>query len=231
MNNIKKGLLITVLFCSAVLSYGQKSNAASQLKLIRDAYVNNKQLSFDVEVYSFHTPADKTPDLVSKGYVRKKDGNYYSSFFKYELLIIGEKALMVNNENKTMKYYNYKMAKQKDAKEFEIDFESLFSKSDSVVVHPPVGGEKHFTFFSKNGYIRQTEFYVNASTNLVSHILYYYAPSTEEYEIEVDRVEVFYKNSKTANVDESHFTFDKYLKVSKSAVKPVGKYLNYRVNS
>jgi|GEM_PF-3490752 len=228
MNKLNRIILAFAFSVSSIAV--QSQNAAGELALIRNAYLQCKQLSFDVEVYSYSNKTDKVPELVSKGNVRKKEENYYSGFGEYELLIKGAQGVLVNNREKTMRYYMNKTEKQKWSEGMALNMDSVFSVTDSIVLRPATAGTKHLTIFSKAGYIRQTELYIDAKSNLITHILYYYVPSTDDYEIEVDRVEVFYKNVSTQYVDESYFDFNRYFKLSKTVMTPVGKYQKYKTD-
>lgn len=221
-----------IIFCLsfAFLTPAKAQKVSDELKKVRNAYTSNKQLSFDVEVYSYETKADKTPELISKGYMKKSNDKYYSNYEGMELMVNGDKALIVDNEKKTMTFYEYKLSKQKTPKGFEANIDSVLLQSDSVVIQPTKSGIKHFTCFSNTGDIQQTEIYVDEKTNLINHILYYYFPSNDDYEMQTDRVEIFYKNIKTQGIDEAFFSFDKYFKTVKAKLIPTVKYQGYKVN-
>lgn len=225
-----------LLLIALLLWYGagalqiQAQTTGAELKKIRDAYLANKQLSFDVEVYSYSTKADKTPDLVSKGYMKKSDDKYYSNFNNYELMITGGKALIADRERKTLDYYEYETKKPEISEGYEVNIDSLIPATDSVVMRPLADGLKHFTCFSKEGYVRQTEIYVDARTHFIRRILYYYIDSTEDFELEFDRIEIRYRNIETKPVGQSFFSFDKYFKRTKSTFVPVGEYREFQMN-
>ena len=221
--------MILALYLPASI-YAQTGSLGDELKKIRNAYILNKQLSFDVEAYSYASKNTSKADLISKGSMRKSNSRYYSHFQDYELVVNGEKMVLVNNQSKIISYYDYKIKQQKIPDNFQVNIDSLLLNTDSVVMRPDKNGDKHFTAFSKTGYIKQTEIYTDSKTHLVKHLLYYYVPSTEEYEIDVDRVEVFYKNIKTQFDEEQLFTFDRYFKNNKSRFIPVGKYQGYKMN-
>lgn len=226
---IKYRFLIFFILLFSVVAFSQTEKATiEELKKIRSAYLQNQQMDFDVEAYSYKDKFDKSPELISKGHVKKSADKYYSHFLDYELMLSGEKALIVDNGEKKMEYYEYKMNKQKTPESFQINIDSLMANSDSIVMRSPVNGQKHFTIFNQSGEISQTELYVNEKTNFVQHILYYYASSNENYEIEVDRVEIYYKNIKTQGVDEKFFSFDKYFTHNKKQFIPVGQYAAYK---
>lgn len=228
MNNRLLSIAILILYGAVTI---QAQTTGSELKKIRDAYVTNKQLSFDVEVYSYSTKTDKTPELVSKGYMKKSNDKYCSNFNNYELMINGKKALIVDRERKTLDYYEYETNKPEIPKGYDFNMDSLILGMDSIVMRPLANGLKHFTCFSKNGFVRQTEIYADAQTHFIKRILYYYIGSTEDFEIGFDRVEIFYKNIQTRLVDESSFSFSKYFKRTKSTFIPVGEYQGYQINS
>ena len=218
--------LLSIVLCGSVHAQSQ----GEELKKMRMAYINNKQLSFEVEVYSYASKMDKNASLVSKGYMKKNNDMYYSNYQNYELMINGEKALMIDNQTKEINYYEYKLNKEKTPENFQVNIDSLIQNTDSIIMHPEKDGLKHFTCFSKRGYIKQTEIYADNKSYFVKHILYYYVPSTEDYDIDVDRVEIFYKNIKTESINESFFSSDKYFKNIKSKLIPVGKYQGYKIN-
>jgi hypothetical protein len=228
MNKPNPFFILWVMFITTALSVSAQS-IADELKKVRNAYITNKHLSFEVEAYSYTTKVDKTPELVSKGYMKKNNDKYYSNFNNYEFMMNGDKALIVDNESKSMTYYEYKIASKKAPQAMDVNMDSLLLSGDSVYMHPAKDGIKHFTTYSKTSYVTQTEIYVDATTNLVVHLLYYYAASTDEYDIDVDRVEVFYKNIKTQVVDEHFFSFIHYFKIVKANYIPVGKYQGYKM--
>ncbi len=230
MNNRVSYAAILLFFC-AVCGTVQAQTLGAELKKIRNAYLNAKQLSFNVEVYSYSTKTDKTAELVSKGYMKKSGDKYYSNFNKYELMINGEKALVVDRERKTLDYYEYERSKQEIPEDYQVNIDSLVTGSDSVVIRPLQNGLKHFTCFSTTGYVRQTEIYADAQTHLIRRILYYYIESNEDFEMEFDRVEIFYKNIQTNPIDPVFFSFDKYFKKTKSTITPVGDYRGYQMNA
>lgn len=228
MNSINKTIAFILAF--TFLSGTMLSQSlGTELSKIRNAYLGAKQLSFDVEVYSYSTKSDNTAELMSKGYMRKSNDTYYSNINSYELLIMGEKAMIVDRERKTLDYYEYKMEKSGSPTEFDVNIDSLMTNSDSILIRPSSNGFKHFTCFSKNGYIRQTELYVDPQSNFIKRILYYYVDSNEDIEIEVDRVEILYKNIQTSNVDQQYFNFGRYFKRVGSTLYPVEDYSKYEL--
>ena len=129
-----------------------------------------------------------------------------------------------------MDYYEYEINKAEVPEGYEIDIEALISGTDSIVMRPTANGLKHFTCLSKTGYVRQTEIYADVQTNFIKRILYFYIDSTEDFEIEFDRVEILYKNIQTSAVDQSFFSFGKYFKRTESAFVPVGEYRGFQIN-
>lgn len=224
---MKTILILLIAFFISPLMHAQ--SLGQELQKIRNAYFNAEQLSFDVEAYSYETKNDKTASLLAKGYVKKNKDMYYSNFQNYELMVKGEKALIVDAEAKSLTYYEYKLSKGKAPQQPQFLMDSLLAQGDSIVLHPVKNGVKQFTSYSKNGFIKQTELYVDTKTNMVSHILYYYVESTEDYEMQADRVEIFYKNVQTTGVDPSFFSFDKYFKNVKSSYVPTARYQGYKV--
>lgn len=227
-NHLFRIVLLLVLYtCIRPL---QAQTLSSELNKVREAYSKSKNLSFNVEVYSYTTKTDKTAELVSKGYMKKNDEKYYSNFDNYELMINAEKALIVDRSRKILDYYEYKTGKPEMNEGYNVNIDSLLSGTDSIIIRPMQNGLKQFTCFSKNGYVRQTEIFVDAQTNFINRILYYYVASTEDFKIEFDRVEIFYQNIQTKVIDQSYFSFEKYFKRTKSTLTPVGDYRGYKIN-
>ncbi len=227
----RRTLLVSIIFLYCSIHEAiQSQTIGAELSKIRNAYLEATHLSFDVVVYSYSSKTDATAELISTGFMKKSDDMYYSNINNYELLIMGERALIVDRERKTLDYYEYKIDKQLMTNAYQVNIDSILTYSDSIVIRPSENGLKHFSCFSKNGYIRQTEFYVDTKSNFVKRILYYYVESSEDYEIEVDRVEIFYKNIKTSNVDQQHFNFDKYFRKSGSTLSAIGAYSKYELN-
>lgn len=129
-----------------------------------------------------------------------------------------------------MEYYEYTLKKQKKIPErFQINIDSLVFGADSIVMRPVKDGLKHFTVFTPGEDIIQTEFYVDGKTNFISRILYYYSPANEEYEMGVDRVDVYYKNISTAKVPDDVFRIEKFLKKENNQYSGTGDFLKYKV--
>lgn len=229
---MKKYSLFTGLIAVVMISSGFVTpQMREEFKKIRSAYMAAAQLQFDVEVYSYSTAADVTPQLLSKGHVKKAKNSYYSSFMGYELLQSGEKTLMVDAEAKEMELYEYTLQKQKKNKELSVNLDSLMNFSDSVADHGKKDGQWFFSFYAKGELIEQTDVFVDENTHFVARIIQYYHPSTEDYEIEVHRVETRYKNIKTSGVNADFFSFNKYLvEKGKGKFAGNGSYKGYKVN-
>src|ERR1700741_131312 len=190
MNKVRLILIIAnVLVAQGLLA----QNVTEQMKKVRNAYVFNKQFMFDVEAYSYESKMDVTPSLISKGCVKKDNEKYYSKFEDVELLINGKRSLLVNNRLKKMTYNECNVMKKPDANEVQKALDS-FSTTDSVVLGDSKNGDIHFIAYSKTGYIQRTDLYVDSKTLFVKHILYQYVPPNDEYDMDVDRIEIFYKN-------------------------------------
>lgn len=230
MNKIR---IILLAFCFIVFGnvISMAQGVMEQMKKVRKAYVENKQFLFDVEAYSFSSKTDVTPDLISKGCVKKDNDKYYSSFDGLELLINGKRALLVNTKSKSMLVAEERKKKNvTPLKDIAAELDKLIT-TDSVVERETKNDERHFTAYSKTGFIKQTELYVDTKTWFVKRVLYQYFPPTEEYQMEMDRVEIFYRNIQIAPTEEAFFSFDKYFKSSKNKLTPVGKYQGYKIKS
>ena len=185
---------------------------------------------FDVEAYSYESKMDVTPSLISKGCVKKDNEKYYSKFEDVELLINGKRSLLVNNRLKKMTYNECNVMKKPDANEVQKALDS-FSTTDSVVLGDSKNGDIHFIAYSKTGYIQRTDLYVDSKTLFVKHILYQYVPPNDEYDMDVDRIEIFYKNIQIKQPEISSFSFEKYFKSSKDRKVALGKYNGYKITS
>lgn len=229
MNKQMAQIAFLLLYCagSGII---QAQTLGPELKKIRTAYLNASQLSFEVEVYSYATRADKTPELLSKGTMKKTTGKYYSTFAGYELTVNGEKAVLVDRQRKTLDYYEYETHRPELPGNYQVNIDSMMTGADSVVLRPAQNGLKHFTCFSGNGYVRQTEIYADAQTGFIKRILYYYIDSTDDFEMEFDRVEVVYKNIQTGPIGSGFFNLNKYVKKTGSTLTGIGIYRNYQIN-
>jgi hypothetical protein len=226
---MKKAIYIIALLLTFNPVFGQ--SIKDELKAIRSAYIINKDFSFDVEAYSYATKNDKVPDLISKGTAKKTADKYYSKFDQLELLVNGDRTLMIDNAAGKMALYSYSSKLPKDYQDFRASIDTLLALSDSVVARvSTVKGEKHFTSFSKTGFVKQTEIYFDEKTHFINRLVYQYVSSTAEYELEADRVEVFYKNIAMKPTGTEFFELERFLKNENSKFIPVGKYRGYSVN-
>lgn len=213
-------------------TFAQNSAAVTELLKVRNAYIQATKLSFDVEVYSYKDKFTKKPQLVSKGTAIKFNEKYYSSFLKLDLIIFDKNSsLIIDHDEKKMDYYVYDLKKEKTPKEFQLNFDSLALASDSIKVGAIDKGIKKYTMYTNNSLIIQTELYIDVKTNYVQRILYFYASSDDYQEIEVDRLDIYYKNISTNVLNTDVFNSDLYFKKNgKNSVIVSQKYKGYTIN-
>lgn len=202
----------------------------SELKKIRNNYLVNTSISFDVEVYSFDSPVDRTPELVSKGRTVRDGDNQYTKFLEYEMLSIGLKTLLIDHSEKTIEMYDYSDVKDK-IKNVKGNMagtpDSLFNITDSVVMHPVENGTKHFTIYQNNSAYISSEIYVDEKTNFIKRIVNYYKQEGED-DVPVYRVDVYYKNISVTG-PKVFPGMKTYVKETGGKCEPAEKFKNYRV--
>ena len=62
---------ICVFFIGAIMQSLLAQNIAKELAPVRNVYLTNPVLAFDVSAYSYKTSTDKNPKLISSGHVKK----------------------------------------------------------------------------------------------------------------------------------------------------------------
>jgi hypothetical protein len=225
-----KGTVLSLVIFLGMLSLAKGQTISGELRKVRDAYLKNPQLSFDVSAYSYKTKTDQSPELISTGHVKKLKDNYYSAFLNYLFLANKNKALIIDKTDKTIDYYEYSTQKQALPKSFAINVDSLIFGSDSIAMHPVKNGLRQFTIFDRNDDVQQTELYVDEKTNFIRRILFYYTTTSEDFEAEMDHMDVYYKNIQVSAIPESFFNTDAYIKKINGVYYGVNAYKGFKVN-
>lgn len=203
--------ILFVLFLNISL---KSQSAVSEYNKTILAYKEAKEFAFDVDVYAYENKTDKTAELVGSGKAMKKEGFFYSRFAEREMLISPEISLVINHDQKTIECYPYDFAKKQKALKMDMTnpVDSATIKSDTSFVYYGLNdGRKHFSYKSPGQAIIQTDIYVNPTNNLISKVIYTYGESTEDYELGVSTVVIYYKNVMIKNIPGKSFAPERYV--------------------
>jgi hypothetical protein len=140
---------------------------------------------------------------------------------------------MIDHERKSIDYYDISVSskKVKKAQVFNLSMDSLLKSSDSLISYEGLkDGRKMFSMKSSSGPIKQTDLFVDPQTNFITKTIYYYADSTEDYELGVYCVVIFYKNISTSKILDDSFLFNKYVKQQGKSFVGLNTLKNYKVN-
>jgi len=211
-----------------------QSVALIEYKKVLTAYDNLKDISFNVDVYAYDSPYDKTPELYGSGFVYKSGTSYHSKFSDEENISSNEMSLCIDHETKTMDIFEYKMPQQN--KEFlkgidKYAQDALLSFDSSIVYKGISDGKKHFVILTPGEDIVQSDLYVDPATNLFTKIVYYYnTAKSEDFEMGVNRIIIYYKNISLAKPSEDWFSFKKYISRNETGIKVMPSFKGYKIN-
>lgn len=222
--------LIILLF--SLVTKGWCQTAAEEYKKTMKAYQEASQFSFDVDVYAYENKTDKKAQLVGSGTAKKKNDLFYSRFIEKEILIGPKISLVVNHDQKMIECYPYDFSKKQKA--LKMDMTSLMDsaafQSDTMLTYNGIReGRKHFTARTPGQMITQTDIYVDPSNNLISKVIYSYGESTEDYELGVSTVVVYYKNIHLSDVNMNKYDPDKYVSKKGDIFTGLGNYKGFKV--
>jgi outer membrane lipoprotein-sorting protein len=198
----------------------QAQRAAAEIEKIRNAYLNAKQLSAQVEVVCYKSKDDVKGTLLGRGSFHKSGMLYHSRFNKEELLVSKQYTLVIDHEEKQVQCFNALIVSGYGRNQVTA-VDSLLDSGDSIADVGIKNGLHQFIVYSK-GMIEQTVIVVDARTNFVTRLISYYrnyqhnkqpTMNEEEQIAGMYKVVVSYTNSSTQPVDPAVFSTSKYITV------------------
>jgi hypothetical protein len=205
LNRMKKLVLILIVVLTGTNLFAQDARAI--LKAAGEAFRKHENLNMEVAVYTYEKE-NSAASLVGKGKMSKSDKGYYSRFMNDELISNKNGTVILNHEQKTMHYFEGENNKAK--KGFVPQPDSL-SAGDSAVYLGMENGLQHVLIYHRNSYIERTEVFINASTSLLSRIVYYYPPANEEFTADAYKSEVIYEKINFDKANESLFEIGRFV--------------------
>ncbi|MCB0401219.1 MAG: hypothetical protein KDD41_03990 [Flavobacteriales bacterium] len=213
---------INILFCCLVYSLAAQ-NAAADLNMVRQSFMNAGQIGFEVEVYHYPTK-NSGGELLSKGVMRKSGDNYYSSFRNDKMILNKSKGTVIIDENyKEVTYFPPGKSKQEPQQMSLPD--SLFDRFEYA---GKVNGLKKYAYRSDDDQaaILKTELFINEN-NQLHKLIYYYNKDSKEVSYNAYKVEILYKNIMTANISKDYFDISDIISWSNNKVHLTKKYSGY----
>ncbi len=226
---LNKIIIILLLVLTFNFVHAQERHS-SELQSVQNSYAKIKDISFEVEVYGYESPTDRTPELVGKGLTSKGSGYSYSKFAETECLQKKNLTLFVNHAHKIINYYEYASVKTSPDGFPGMSPDSLLKYYDSIIVYKGVeNGSKHFTMSTPDADIIQTELYFDQESNLLNKVVYYYASSDEDQQSEYSTVIIYYKNYNITNHQRAKVDFSKYINKSAKGYVASVHYQGYKL--
>ena len=212
--------LFFILFLAPALCTAQVKTSGELLKETTQAYLDAKDLSMDVDVYTY-VSATQPGELLGQGQIRKSGDSYYSKFLTDELIVNKNCTVVLDHNDKTITWYDHEKNKKQKNKSPELPNLDSISGGDSIVYKGIVNGQRHFLFYSRSLFssIRLTEVLINDQSHFVERIVYFYRDNSNDEAYDMYKVVIDYVNISTARPSASCFSEGKYISYSKG--KPV----------
>jgi hypothetical protein len=226
--NKRTGVYFLVLLVLCTQQFYGQSKAAAELKKVSQAYLTMENLSMDVVVKSYKSKEDKTGTLMGEGSIKKSGKNYYSKFLKTEMLINSKATLVIDNDQKSIVYFEPDNMVIKNNEQIP-DVDSILAATDSVFYKGVEGAFKHFCFYDYQNPIKQTDLYVDKTSSLLKRIVYFYKENTKEENYDAYKVVIEYENIQQEKIPESFFSEKKYIVLEKDYLKAAPAYKAYKV--
>lgn len=155
-------------------------NIKQDMLAMYNSYMSLKYFSTTVQVSIYNTANDKTPTITKKGSVKKSGNMYYTSLDDIKVLINDKYLIYVSGKDKLIYYKEHaKDTKQEfkapfDIKEVTNMLDTALKRSDTIQYMGTVNGIKHYSIRSSHSVISTIDLYIEASSNLISKVVYYY---------------------------------------------------------
>lgn len=227
---MKSSLIIYAMLFTCMAA---AQNGFKEFKKTMEAYASIKQMNFDVEVMAYEKKTSAKPQLLGKGFVKKQDDFFYSRFAENELLQHKGKTLMINTGARQIDYYEYS-TKNMSSNALNLDFKSLMdslaSRPDSNFIYEGVKeGLRRFSRKTPDETIRQTDFYIDPKTNLMTRVVYYYAEGYDDAEVPFTTVIINYKNTHLTATPQQFFALDKFIQKNGAGYVGTANYKGFKV--
>jgi hypothetical protein len=228
---MKKYLAFFLVSCFC-LTLAQAQTAGALLRETALAYQKTDFFSADVRVHTFSSTSDQTGTLVGDGLIRKAKQNYYSKFGDDELLVNANCALILDHAAKTATWFDgQKKSRRFPKTDIRIpDLDSLLQGNDSLVFRGTQNGERHFTIFSKQGYIHHTEIFIDAKTLFIKQLSYFYRQDLEDASMDAFKLVVQYRNIETKRPSDAVFSEKKYVAYQQGRPVMLAAYRQYELS-
>jgi hypothetical protein len=225
----KAGIITYVSIICAIHTCFSQSEMSKNLGKITQAYIDAKEFSADVNVEGYRKKQDLSGIVIGKGLIRKSKENYYSRFKDDEMIVNKKCMLIVDHEQRNVKYFN-SADMHKMPTSFEMPkMDSLIKQNDSVVYKGITDGLEHYVFYKAKATITRTDVYVSQTTHFIKNIVYYYTTSKTEGNYGMYKVVITYENIKLHNVDNSFFSEKKYVDYKNGKPMLQTAYGNYKL--
>ncbi|MDQ3110526.1 MAG: hypothetical protein M3R17_11585 [Bacteroidota bacterium] len=214
-----------LIFALVLPVIGIAQNAAADFSAMHNAYLNN-YLSLDFEVKQYSTESDKTGTVVGTGKIRKSKSDYYSIFDGQEMIIADNKMLNIDHQGKKMSYYQFLSAEKTAKANAAVMDTFLLEQADSVKYNGTNTDGKRYSIYSSGNDAYRIDITIDAATNLVREIVYYYPPATTDNDYGAYKVVIHYSLLSNTKPDAGYFNLKKYILDGKNP-QATSTYSNY----
>ncbi len=206
-----------------------QKTAAQELMKVRDVYLSAETFSAEVVVKGYIDENDRIGTTIGTGMLAKTKQAYHSKFAAVEMVANSNCTVIIDHEKKTIIYLEASNKFQMQ-KSVIPDIDSLLALDDSVIYRGVKSGLKSFSFFSPRSQIYRTDLYVDANTQFIKRIIYYYPEANYEDNYDIDHIIIDYKNINLKQRDNSFFSENLFVTTVKGKLTLTDKYKKYNLN-
>ena len=217
------------LFCILCVKTSFAQKASDELMKVRQAYIDAENFCADVNVVGYKDKSSSNTVQIGNGMLRKTKSFYYSKFSGSEMISNSKYTFIVNHNEKVITVFDIPQILDLYKKQELINIDTLLSGTDSVAYKGIANGLKTFSFYSTSSDIYRTELSVDAKTNFISKVVYYYKEPDEEDSYDVDRIVIEYKNVSTKKPDDSFFSEKKFFEKINGKLSVTAAFSKYKL--
>ncbi len=159
-------VFVFLLLCFSVFSQNFKKDF--------NAYIEASSKRNDIWMEVNYTSFDSLHPLgrdVAKFIYKKKGANCYMGFMNKEIIVRGEKMLLIDDEDKLIRYNGNYHEKEKP-KDYAQAIEKFLKITDTIVFVGKINGKKKYVLYPKTGYgLAQMEITFDGKNKMIEKIM------------------------------------------------------------
>ena len=205
---------------------GQEKTSIEYLEKVFRSYQEMETLSMDIEAHAYMDASDRQGEKVMTGAMKFTEDRYYSKMDGIEMVVFGEKMIVVDHGEKTISLGRSKPVSELKKGQPVFSLESITGLGAKVDYQGPDKGNHVYRMEIPNSYIKEMELHINEGGLIVKMVHYYL--SMPGLESEYYKMEVLFKNISQSPPPNSFFDEKKYI-ADRSAKRPSVAYRLYTV--